>query len=367
MTADGIVIEHKKQLANRWSKLMRHLFSLCFLFIILGRLNGCGNKFENDIQPRYEKVTTTIQTLKAKIEAKELSNVKIIISYASQLKQQNPTLSSAADTLALEATIKGAMYQSLLQRLQVVNPKPENKHQYIPSLQELESLQAASDPLVYNDSLQDIVNTLADLSGGSLARINVPTRHNAQTGAGASSASAPGQYLVGNPTYGQWASNSSGQSFWQWYGQYRFFSDIAYFAFGRNQRQYYEYNYWHSRPHYSYYHDYGRRAYGSTSDKRSWQSGRRSLASQGIQPPAAKSYASAASQKRVSTYASRQSSLASNLRAGQLPANNSSKITSQSRGSSASKRTSSFFGSSSSSSSRSGSSSRSSRGVRGGK
>ncbi|MDX8393718.1 MAG: hypothetical protein R8K21_03935 [Mariprofundales bacterium] len=352
MTADG------------WSKLMRHLFSLCFLLIILCLLNSCSNKFENDIEPRYNQVITAMQTLKAKIEAQELSNIKIISSYARQLKQQKPMLSSAADTLGLEATIKGAMYQSLLQRLQVINPKPENKHQYIPSLQELESLQAASDPLVYNDSLQDIVNTLADLSGGTLARINVPTRHNTQ---GSSRASAPGQYLVGNPTYGQWVHNSSGQSFWQWYGQYRFFSDIAYFAFGRNQRQYYEYNYWHSRPHYSYYHDYGRRAYGSTSDKRSWQSGRRSLASQGIQPPAAKSYASAASQKRVSTYASRQSSLASNLRAGQLPANNSSKITSQSRGSSASKRTSSFFGSSNSSSSRSGSSSRSSRGVRGGK
>ena len=36
----------------------------------------------------------------------------------------------------------------------------------------------------------------------------------------------PGYEYVGNRHYGQWRTNSSGQSFWVFYGQYRLFSDL---------------------------------------------------------------------------------------------------------------------------------------------
>ncbi len=36
----------------------------------------------------------------------------------------------------------------------------------------------------------------------------------------------PGYEYVGNRNYGEWRTNSSGQSFWVFYGQYRLFSDL---------------------------------------------------------------------------------------------------------------------------------------------
>jgi len=36
----------------------------------------------------------------------------------------------------------------------------------------------------------------------------------------------PGYNYVGNRDYGEWRTNSSGQSFWAFYGQYRLFSDL---------------------------------------------------------------------------------------------------------------------------------------------
>jgi len=36
----------------------------------------------------------------------------------------------------------------------------------------------------------------------------------------------PGYNYVGNRHYGEWRTNSSGQSFWAFYGQYRLFSDL---------------------------------------------------------------------------------------------------------------------------------------------
>ena len=39
---------------------------------------------------------------------------------------------------------------------------------------ELQRIEAAANPTVYNDSLVDVVNVLADMSDGKLARLNVP-------------------------------------------------------------------------------------------------------------------------------------------------------------------------------------------------
>ncbi|MGD9212121.1 MAG: hypothetical protein PVI90_15170 [Desulfobacteraceae bacterium] len=40
------------------------------------------------------------------------------------------------------------------------------------------------------------------------------------------SAAPPGYAYVGDPRYGQWRSDSSGRSFWVFYGQYRMLSDL---------------------------------------------------------------------------------------------------------------------------------------------
>ena len=42
----------------------------------------------------------------------------------------------------------------------------------------------------------------------------------------------PGYQYVGNPQYGRWVQDNSGNSFWEWYGKYAFFSSM-FGMFGR--------------------------------------------------------------------------------------------------------------------------------------
>ena len=57
----------------------------------------------------------------------------------------------------------------------------------------------------------------------------------------------------------QW-QNSSGGSFWVWYGQYRLLSDLIW------GRPYY-YSSWHYNRPWSYYNDYGRNIYSSNKQR----------------------------------------------------------------------------------------------------
>lgn len=53
-------------------------------------------------------------------------------------------------------------------------------------------------------------------------------------------AAPPGMAYVGNPRYGKWQEDSSGDRFWSWYGKYAFFSSLFFFP-----PSYYSYNSWH--------------------------------------------------------------------------------------------------------------------------
>ena len=65
--------------------------------------------------------------------------------------------------------------------------------------------------------LTDPINTLADMSDGKLGRVEAMSKE-AEMQANGTEESGPGSQLVGNPHYGQWQNNSSGQSVWAWYG-----------------------------------------------------------------------------------------------------------------------------------------------------
>jgi hypothetical protein len=45
-------------------------------------------------------------------------------------------------------------------------------------------------------------------------------------GKGEESVAPPGYAYVGDPQYGEWRRDSSGRSFWAYYGQYRLLSDL---------------------------------------------------------------------------------------------------------------------------------------------
>jgi len=321
-------------------------FLITLLAVLMFALQGCSNEYQEDVTKRYADVKQRLTDLGSKIDAGQVANALLIKTYAEQLEEKKPELKEVVKALAQDSTTAGPMYTSLAQRLEKVNQSPENRQAYIPAFEELESLWAAADRAVYNDSLIDVVNTLADLSGGELPRVNIPRNADTAALSGANGRVA-GSYLVGNPNYGQWRQNSSGHSFWEWYGMYSLFSNLAGgFGGGMFHRGPVFYDDWHRRPRYSYHHDYGRSTYGSRADRGAWNTGKQRLSKQGIRPPKPKNYASVTGQKRVSTYASMRSRSASELRKGHRPSVRPTSA-STTRRASTTKRTSTYFGSSS--------------------
>ncbi len=81
-----------------------------------------------------------------------------------------------------------------------------------------------------------------------------------EDGSIATTAYPPGYQYVGNPRYGHWRRDGSGNSFWEFYGKYAFFSSM----FGLHNRPIYR-NDWDNyrtyrragRPYYGYNNSYG--------------------------------------------------------------------------------------------------------------
>ena len=294
----------------------------CALLIALVFVHGCSNQYAEETRRQKQTVAVKLDALGSKINAGELANILLIATYADKLAQSQPDLEPVADVLRKDATTSGPLYLGLKKRLAAVTDEPANKNEFLPIIGELDSLNAATDPAIFNDSLIDVVNTLADLSGGELARINIPQNALAANVQGNAVA---GSYLVGNPSYGRWSSDSGGRSFWVFYGQYRLFSDIL-FGRGYHRGPIY-YNGWYGGVNrYSYYNDYGRSTYGRAGDRSFTRARRSDMRSKGLTVPTpAKQYGSAAGNKRVSTHAAARSN----------------------RAQGASKRRSSLFGSSS--------------------
>lgn len=324
----------------------RASFVLLFaLFLIVA--SGCSNQYAEEAIKKAGAVEKQLSQLGKKIDSGSLVNIRIINTYADRLADKQPAFKDIATQLRLDATTRGPLYQGLHKRLAGVNRSPGNKQEFANAYQELSALEAGSDPVVYNDALLDVVNTLADLSQGGLPRINVPPGTQAASVKGGQ---VPGSYLVGNPEYGQWKTDSSGHSFWEWYGMYRMFTDVAGllgggFGGGFHRGPIYQ-DAWYGRSRHSFYHDAGRSTYGSRADRNTWQQGRERLARQGIKTPRPKNYGSVAGKKRVSTYASRRSRTSSALKSGRMPSSSpSTRAKSSTTGNV--KRRSSFFSASS--------------------
>lgn len=283
-------------------KIMHHGRHSILFVIALLMLQACsGNRYEEDIEKKLESLAPRLETLKSQLDSKRLINAEIVKVYAEKLIQQDPAMSSVADRLKQDSTSQGTLYQNLVRRTKNLNRAPKTEQEYGLAIEEFQSIYAGSDPVVFNDALLDLVNTLADLSQGKLARVNIPSE---SSGAQGTNSRVPGSYLVGNPSYGNWRTDSRGGSFWEWYGKYAMFRSVLGFAgYGFHRGPIY-YGSWYSRPHYSYYHDYGRNSYGSSHSRESWRRGRESLAKKGITPAKpAKNYSSVEGQKRTSTYA----------------------------------------------------------------
>jgi len=311
----------------KWSS---QLVIVCLLLL----LSACGNDYAEQTQKNYQTVEQHLKELGSKLDRKQLTNAKIVDIYAKKLSLINPEMQPVADALVKDTTRQGSLYQGLLQRLHKINREPENKQQFDQASQSLSSIDAGADPIIFNDALIDLINTMAELSDGQLNTISIPKDSQAANARGETI--TPGSYLIGNPGYGEYRQDNSGRSFWHWYGQYAFFSSL--FRGGMYNRYPTYYNDWNSRARYSHYRDYGRNTYGSNQDRSQTSQRDAKMRNNGINPAKPKKqYGSVKGRQRASTYSQRSSSFGKKYGSSNSGARHADK--------GVTKRSSNFFGS----------------------
>ncbi len=264
----------------------RHVRWLLLVCLLCGVLTaaGCGENPSDLVGREKARILQKIDDLGRLIDRGRLSNAAAVGTYARIVSGDRPELSDLLTELGKEATTEGLAFTNLRTRLGAVADRPKGREETARALDDLLRIEAAADPVVFNDSLVDVINVLADLSGGKLARMEGAARE-------APSPQGAGSHLVGNPAYGTWRRDGAGFSFWEWYGAYALFRD----AFWRPGRL--GYDEWYPRRGWSYYGDVGRNYYGTRSDQRRWGDAAK-------RNPAAprKTYRDLRSERRLSTY-----------------------------------------------------------------
>ena len=255
------------------------------LLILVFALVSCGESARDQLVQEHQRVNDKIVALGEMLDRGEIRNTSMIRYYADAVARKKPDLAALTGELSKEARREGFAYKHLATRLNQVELNPSNDVAMDHAFEEVARLDAASDPDVFNDSLVDIINVLADLSEGELARLNYdPTAERRKEGAGV--------YLVGNPAYGRWERHSSGSSFWAFYGQYALMRHLI-FRPGP-----YAYGTWYGSRPWTYYGGVGRNYYGTAEDTRRWRNASKTHRS-AANP---KAYGSLRSSSRLSTY-----------------------------------------------------------------
>jgi len=270
-------------------------------------LTACGDERPELLQSYIKTANHQIQNLAADLDNNAIRNAIILKQYANILEKQKVDLAPLLNELAKDGTKQGPLFQSLTRRLNTLKSDPDLLGDIDQQLVEGQTLIEAADAGLYNDALSDPINVIADMSDGKLARVNAISQAQSLQANGADNNGA-GSQLVGNPSYGQWQTNSSGSSFWQWYAAYSLFSALTPRPVG--------YYGWSSRRDYSYYNDVGRNRYTSPQQRKTQddlsQRTKKSFANKGgFNSPYAKSKTGASRMSTASQKVQRSSSFSS--------------------------------------------------------
>ena len=256
-----------------------HAIAVALLAFGLGACSG--ESLRSRIDAAIPRIDSAIARLGSELDKGQLRNAQLIRQYADHVRQAKPELRQLVDVLAREGTRDGALYRGLKTRLDDASAglpdRGARDQAYAGAVDELNSLAGAVDPGEFDRALADPLNVLADLSDGALPRVDAISATASQRANGTTDL-APGSQLVGNPNYGQWRSDSGGNSFWVFYGQFALMRSLL----GGPRMGY---GAWAGGRDYSYYHDYGRRNYTSPGARQSQAqtetTARRKFASEG--------------------------------------------------------------------------------------
>ena len=239
---------------NRW-------VSATALLAAAGLVVGCGG-IAGKIEKQLPVAENAVERLGEQLDRGRVRNAQLIELYARNVSERKPELRELTDVLAREATRKGNLYQGLVTRVEDAKRQAGgggSSQEKEVLLRELGHIALAADVQEFNLALSDPLNVLADLSDGTLARVDALSAR-ASSQANRAANLGPGSQLVGNPHYGQWQSGAGG-SFWVWYGQFALMRDLL---GGPRVR----YGAWAGGRDYSYYHDWGRDNYTSPAARR---------------------------------------------------------------------------------------------------
>ncbi|MCH2037497.1 MAG: hypothetical protein MK137_02755 [Rickettsiales bacterium] len=210
---------------------------------------SCSDPVKDELESLAPSVSKKIEDLNTKLDNNDLTNAIILKDYAKKLKKTHPEYTSVANEFLKETKPDNDRIVSMEKRFKEIMDEPKKFRSHKERLIEMASLANASDSQIYNDSLIDPINTMADLSQGSLQRLQESrSKRNADEVS----------RLVGNPNYGRW-ENRGGQSIWVWLAAYSIFNNLT--------TPYYYHSWYYNRP-WSYYHDYGRDIYSGRADRR---------------------------------------------------------------------------------------------------
>lgn len=241
---------------------------LLAMVILVAFLAACGGngpqidrktRLKQQLETNLATVNTSVDQLTNGLRAGTITNAVVLKSYAAIAVKNKPQFADIINVLASEGTVNGPTYLSIKQRLDAAKTQLPSSLETVEAAtalnEELDSIVVASQN--YDAMLVDAINVLADFTDGDLPKMR-ELEYEGETPPTASSAPVGSEY-VGNSNYGQWKQNSSGQSFWAFYGQYAMFSRLF------SGPTYYDR--WSSYRRPSYYHDYGRGAYSSPTGR----------------------------------------------------------------------------------------------------
>lgn len=247
--------------AKRKSEMPNYRYYYRLLLLPLMMLiTACSDPVVEQIQQQIPITEQRVQALASALDNNDVRNAKLINQYADTILAKKPELAPIIDEFRKDSGTNGPMFRSLQDRLSTALNQPQMFSTKQALYEELLNIYQAADPVLYSDALSDPLNVLADMSEGTLPRVNALSKNQSQLANNAQDFGV-GEQLIGNPNYGQWSTGSNGMSFWEWYGMYAMMDTI----FG-GRRHYY--NDWGRSRNYSYYHDYGRTRYSSPSQLR---------------------------------------------------------------------------------------------------
>ncbi|MBL1292801.1 MAG: hypothetical protein COB61_002910 [Thiotrichales bacterium] len=238
-----------------------------WIIVCIVILSGCTSEadvWRANIDKAERKIDQQLRSLSQHMDSGNIRNAILIKEYAYKVRDLKPDLNKITSLLEKEGSARGSIYKGIVDRF---NTAKASKVEAVSSGteavnnlgREYQSIYVAASAAQFGNMLIDPINTLASMSDGVLPALPIP-------GSGSSADQkendyGPGGNLVGNPHYGQWQTNSSGSSFWAFYGQYAFFSSLF--------RGPVYYGNWSSGRNRSYYHDVGRDTYTSPKQRQS--------------------------------------------------------------------------------------------------